>query len=87
MIDAPRLLVEWSSPWREFRTSIGEKVTKKQATDAMYVPGDGRVTRLSMLGKNVSSYAVFACDLHGHLPRNKTIQDNALTALVSEVMK
>jgi hypothetical protein len=72
---------------REFRTSTGEKISKKQVTDAMYIPGDGRVTRLSMLGKNLSNYAVFGCDLHGQLPRNKTIQDNALTAIVSEVMK
>ena len=72
---------------REFRTSTGEKISKKQATDAMYIPGDGRVTRLSMLGRNISRYAVFGCDLHGQLPRNKTIQDNALTAIVSEVIK
>jgi pimeloyl-ACP methyl ester carboxylesterase len=71
---------------REFRTSAGEKISKKQATDAMYIPGDGRVTRASMMGKNVSRYAVFGCDLHGQLPRNKMIQDNALTAIVSEVM-
>lgn len=71
----------------EFRTSNGEKISKKQATDAMYTPGDGRVTRLSMLGRNISRYAVFGCDLHGQLPRNKTIQDNALTAIVSEVVK
>jgi pimeloyl-ACP methyl ester carboxylesterase len=71
---------------REFRTSTGEKISKKQVTDAMYIPGDGRVTRLSMLGKNLSSYAVFGCDLHGQLPRNKTMQDNALTAIVSEVI-
>jgi pimeloyl-ACP methyl ester carboxylesterase len=72
---------------RDFRTSTGMKVTKKQATDAMYIPGDGRVTRVSMLGKNLSSYAVFGCDLHGQLPRNKTIQDNALTAIISEVIQ
>ena len=72
---------------REFRTSTGEKISKKQATDAMYIPGDGRVTRLSMLGKNLSSHAVFGCDLHGQLPRNKTMQDNALTAIVSEALK
>jgi hypothetical protein len=32
-------------------------------------------------------YAVFACDLHGDLQNNKILQDNALTALVNEVMK
>jgi hypothetical protein len=64
----------------------------------MYAPGDGRVTRASLLGENIfkirdaakgftlSHYAVFGCDLHGQLPRNKTLQDNALTAIVSEVI-
>jgi pimeloyl-ACP methyl ester carboxylesterase len=84
---------------REFRTSTGVKISKQQATQAMYVPGDGRVTRSSLLGENLfkardtqtgftlSRYAVFGCDLHGQLPRNKTLQDNALTAIVSEVMR
>ena len=83
---------------REYRTSTGLKITKKSATDAMYAPGDGRVTRSSLLGENIvrtrdaqtgfslSRYAVFGCDLHGHLQRNKTLQDNALTAIVNEVM-
>lgn len=84
---------------REFRTSTGVKVPEKMVTAAMYVPGDGRVTRSSLLGENLfklpgyqtgftlSRYAVFGCDLHGQLPRNKTLQDNALTAIVSEVMR
>ena len=84
---------------REFRTSTGVKVSKKDTTAAMYVPGDGRVTRSSLLGENLfkvadaqtgftlSRYAVFGCDLHGQLPRNKTLQDNALTAIVGEVMR
>jgi pimeloyl-ACP methyl ester carboxylesterase len=84
---------------REYRTSTGVKISKRQMTDAMYLPGDGRVTRSSLLAENVfkvrdnqtgftlSRYAVFGCDLHGQLPRNKTLQDNALTAIVSEVMR
>jgi pimeloyl-ACP methyl ester carboxylesterase len=83
---------------REFRTSSGAKISKKQVTDAMYAPGDGRVTRTSLLGETLfkqrdtqtgftlSHYAVFGCDLHGELPRNKSLQDNALTAIVGEVM-
>ena len=67
-------------------------------TDAMFAPGDGRVTRASLLGENLfktrdtqtgftlSRYAVFGCDLHGQLTRNKTLQDNALTAIVNEVL-
>jgi len=83
---------------REYRTSTGGKMPKKKVTDAMYAPGDGRVTRASLLGENLIKtrdritgftllrYAVFGCDLHGQLPRNKSLQDNALTALVHEVM-
>lgn len=83
---------------REYRTSVGVKMSKKTVTAAMYAPGDGRVTRTSLLGEDLiktrdrvtgftlSRYAVFGCDLHGQLPRNKSMQDNALTAIVSEVM-
>jgi pimeloyl-ACP methyl ester carboxylesterase len=83
---------------REYRTSAGVKMSKQQVTDAMYAPGDGRVTRASLLGENLiktrdritgftlSRYAVFGCDLHGQLPRNKSLQDNALTAIVTEAM-
>jgi pimeloyl-ACP methyl ester carboxylesterase len=76
---------------REYRTSTGVKISKQKATEAMYAPGDGRVTRTSLLGENIfkglSRYAVFGCDLHGQLPRNKTLQDNALTAIVGEVIQ
>lgn len=83
---------------REYRTSSGLKISKKRATQAMYAPGDGRVTRSSLLGENLlksrdsvtgftlSHYATFGCDLHGQLQRNKTLQDNALTAIVGEVV-
>ena len=75
---------------REYRTSAGVKITKQKATGAMYEPGDGRVTRESLLGENIfkklSRYAVFGCDLHGQLPRNPSLQDNALTAIVGEVI-
>jgi pimeloyl-ACP methyl ester carboxylesterase len=87
---------------RDFRTSTGRRISLKEATAAMSAPGDGRVTRRSLLGEDLAGnrrsdalfgttlpiiYAVFACDLHGHLQNNKTLQDNALTALVNEVMK
>ena len=87
---------------RQYLTSNGTRITKRQLTEAMYAPGDGRVTRASLLGEDLSrlrhedkdasfalrlTYAVFGCDLHGQLQRNKTLQDNALTAIVSEAMK
>jgi len=87
---------------REYRTNSGSRITRRQVTEAMYAPGDGRVTRASLLGANLSrspkevnvdnfglglTYAVFGCDLHGQLQRNKTLQDNTLTAIVGEAMK
>jgi hypothetical protein len=87
---------------REFRTSTGRRITRREATLAMYAPGDGRVTRRSLLAEDLAEgrrksslfntglpivYAVFACDLHGDLQNNKTLQDNALTALLSEAIK
>ena len=75
---------------REYRTSSGVKISKQKATDAMYAPGDGRVTRTSLIGEHIFKellrYAVLGCDLHGQLPRNKSLQDNALTSIVGEVM-
>jgi pimeloyl-ACP methyl ester carboxylesterase len=84
---------------REYRTSAGVKMSRQKVTETMYAPGDGRVTRASLLGENLiksrdritgftlSRYAVFGCDLHGQLPRNKSLQDNALTAIVSEAIQ
>ena len=75
---------------REYKTSAGVKISKQKVTEAMYAPGDGRVTRTSLLGENIfhtlSRYAVFGCDLHGQLPRNKILQDNTLTAIAGEVI-
>ena len=85
---------------REFINASGTKISRQRVTEAMYAPGDGRVTRKSLLGETVLNvagaatqvrltltYAVFGCDLHGQLQRNKTLQDNALTALVGEAIK
>lgn len=87
---------------RAFHTSTGRRISLKEAAEAMSAPGDGRVTRRSLLGEDLAGsrrsdalfgttlpiiYAVFACDLHGELQNNKTLQDNALTALVNEVMR
>jgi pimeloyl-ACP methyl ester carboxylesterase len=87
---------------REFTSASGTRFKERQVTEAMYAPGDGRVTRASLLGENLGriqlgsenvgynlplTYAVFGCDLHGQLQRNKSLQDNALTAIVSEAMK
>jgi pimeloyl-ACP methyl ester carboxylesterase len=85
---------------QSFRNSAGREWTSKEVEHAMYEPGDGRVTRRSLLGEThvpprrsalfdspyPLAYAIFACDLHSDLQKNKTLQDNALTLLLSEVM-
>ena len=85
---------------RPLRNSAGREWKRKEVERAMYEPGDGRVTRRSLLGEGLRdvrrsqlfntplpvAYAVFACDLHSDLQKNKTIQDNALTILVNEVL-
>jgi hypothetical protein len=87
---------------RSFRTSDGRRVSKSAAIAAMYVPGDGRVTRRSVLAEDLRSerragslfnpglpiaYSVFGCDLHGNLQNNPILQDNFLTALVNGVIE
>jgi pimeloyl-ACP methyl ester carboxylesterase len=85
---------------RELRNTNGQKIKRREVTGAMYEPGDGRVTRRSLLGERLDAprlsplfdtplpiaYGVFACDLHSDLQSNKTLQDNALTLLINEVM-
>lgn len=85
---------------RPLRDSAGHEWKRKEVERAMYEPGDGRVTRRSLLGEGhvpprrsqlfnspyPLAYAVFACDLHSDLQKNKTLQDSALTLLVSEVL-
>jgi pimeloyl-ACP methyl ester carboxylesterase len=85
---------------KPFRNSAGKEWKRKEVERAMYEPGDGRVTRRSLLGEThvpprrstlfnspfPLAYAVFACDLHSDLQTNKTLQDNALTLLMGELM-
>jgi hypothetical protein len=85
---------------RAFRDSTGREWKRREVERAMYEPGDGRVTRRSLLGEShvpprgsvlfnsplPLAYAAFACDLHSDLQKNKTLQDDALTLLLSEVM-
>lgn len=86
---------------RPFRTAAGTEHKRKAVERRMYEPGDGRVTRRSLLGEALAgtrpanrlydtalpiAYAVFACDLHGDLQTNKTLQDNALTLLIKEML-
>jgi len=110
-LTAPVLLKDKHGRWitlirpKEYKTLSGKRMSKREVTEAMYAPGDGRVTRRSLLGEDLPlsqdypmefrefrsplaiSHAVFICDLHGQLQRNPVLQDNALTALVNEVVR
>ncbi|MFN2455054.1 MAG: hypothetical protein ABR577_12620 [Pyrinomonadaceae bacterium] len=109
-LDAPVLLRdEKRNRWRtlvapqSFRAADGRRISRAEAVRAMYVPGDGRVTRRSLLAETLTNerrrtnalfpssppltYAVFACDLHGDLQSNKNLQDNAITLLIGEATK
>jgi pimeloyl-ACP methyl ester carboxylesterase len=107
-LDAPLLIRnEKQKRWitlirpREYVTSTGKRMKKREVTEAMYAPGDGRVTRRSLLGESLDvkandsvigsplalTYAVFGCELHSQLQRNKMLQDNALTILIAEALK
>jgi hypothetical protein len=80
---------------KELRASDGRKLSRDEVQRAMYVPGDGRVTRASVLGENLSAnassreqpalpiaHAFFACGGHGSLHNNRILQNNALSALI-----
>lgn len=82
-----------------FRRSDGVKVQKRQVEALLLRPGDGRVSRRSLLGETIAadkrqsvlfdsalplSYALFICEEHDKLTGNTVIQNNLLSALVSE---
>ena len=85
---------------KSLRGPDGRRIPRAEVVRAMYAPGDGRVTRDSLMGLLPGgprasalydtplplAYAAFACDLHSELQNNKTLQDNALTLLVNELM-
>lgn len=86
---------------KELRDSNGQKIRREDVKQAMYLPGDGRVTRASALGQNLDGiralspyktmlpivHAFFGCGGHGSLHNSRILQDNALTMLVNEVVK
>lgn len=85
-----------------FTNSKGVKVTGDELRKLMIKPGDGRVTRASLLAETLAAdrrrsnlfdsalpltYALFICEDHDDITSNLTVQNNLLTALVSEADK
>lgn len=86
---------------RSITTSTGKKITKAAVKEILFAPGDTRVTRRSLLAetilqenyrnsifrKSLPVNATFFCELHDELPNNKIVQNNFLTALISEIIQ
>jgi pimeloyl-ACP methyl ester carboxylesterase len=86
---------------RAITTSEGKKITKAAVREILFAPGDTRVTRRSLLAetilqenyrnsifrKSLPVNATFFCELHDELPNNKIVQNNFLTALISEIIQ
>lgn len=78
---------------RKLKLADGRELSRGEVARLMYEPGDGRVTRdslLSLTNRNpafANLYTVFACDLHSDVQKNLILQDNALTVILREAMK
>jgi pimeloyl-ACP methyl ester carboxylesterase len=84
---------------RSYTTADGKKISKDQLRKLLYAPGDSRVTRRSLLAETIAEQnvrnsifrrtlpvtATLFCEYHGDLTNNKIVQNNFLTALISEV--
>ncbi len=85
-----------------FKNSKGIKITGDQLKKVMLKPGDGQVTRSSLLAETLAAnrrrsnlfdsalpltYALFICEKHEDITSNLTVQNNFLTALISEASK
>lgn len=84
-----------------FKNSQGGKIDSKEIKTLLYAPGDGRVTRRSLLAETIAEQnyrnslfrtafpvsATFFCEGHSELPNSKVVQNNFLTALMMEVIQ
>jgi hypothetical protein len=84
---------------RNFEKSDGKKISKEAMRRVLFAPGDGRVTRTSLLASNITRIndrnplfrrslpvnSTFFCESHDELPNNAILQDNFLTALIAEI--
>ena len=71
---------------RTFRNSNGTRVTPARLREIMLVPGDGSVTRQSLLARtSPTSSTLFVCENHDRITGNATILNNVLKVLLSDV--
>ena len=81
-----------------YNVRVGRAVLRKrQLLDLMFAPGDGRVTRGSLIAESSSAsggapmqsdlgfdHVVFGCQEHGELPNNTEMQNNILSVVVND---
>lgn len=86
---------------RSFKNSSGRNISKTEIRKKIFAPGDGRVTRRSLLAetgaeenyrksifrRTLPVSATFFCETHDKLPNNEIMQDNFLTALIQEIIE
>lgn len=86
---------------KNYKTSDGKTITKAMTREKLYAPGDTRVTRRSLLAETITQQnyrnsifrrslpvsANFSCEAHDNLPNDKIVQNNFLTALISEIIQ
>lgn len=86
---------------KSFKNSAGRKISKAAVREKIFAPGDGRVTRRSLLAQTISEEnyrnsifrrtlpvtSTFFCETHGDLPNNEIMQNNFLTALIQEILQ
>lgn len=84
---------------KSYKTSDGRQITKAMTKAILYAPGDYRVTRRSLLAETITERnyrnsifrrsfpvsATFFCEMHDELPNSKIVQNNFITALISEI--
>ena len=84
---------------KSYRTSSGNLISKEEARNKLYAPGDTRVTRRSLLAETITEQnyrdsifrqtlpvtSMFFCESHNQLPNSKIMQDNFITSLVQEL--
>jgi len=73
---------------RDIKREKGEEIKKEQVRTAMFTPGDGRVTKNSLLADSAvnkiftPTSSFFACGSHTKLFLEKPIQDSFLSTLI-----
>ena len=86
---------------KAFKNSSGRNISKTEIRRKIFAPGDGRVTRRSLLAETVTEEnyrkaifrrtlpvsSTFFCETHDRLPNNQIMQDNFLTALIQEIIE